>query len=862
MTDMNNSISFDKISLKQISLKGGNTYITERETDAFRVKSGAVLIYIVPLKNNEPGRRSFLYEAAEGEVFPSFIYRDMEYCHWRFCVVAVEEATIEIIENGATKLLKQRFAEKAKVKNFKKEGYEGGLVDQYRINTVTEDGFIRRSQHEREETSSNTLKLIYDAFHKNKFETGDEKTHMPLYNAMALLCARQRIAIAPFEKIKEACGDEAGVSDIARVSHFSYREVILTPGWHKEDGGAFLVFDEKKRPMVCLPKGSGSYILYDVEKGSGVPVSKRVAATIAPNAYMLYRPLPLKKIGFKDIVSFCVSGIRRADIIMLAILTVVTSLIGLLTPSISQSLYDEYIPLGAKAILFQLGCVMASFMIANIMFSIVKNLVTFRITSRMSYDMQGAIYDRTFNLPESFFRKYESAELAQHIMGAGNLVNTVASVIISMIVAAVFVVIYFCRMAGYSMKLTLVGILMIAVYSIVYYVISVRALKYKEKSVELEGKTGSIMFQFLNGISKIRIAGVEDRALYEYLKPYVKLRDNEAKENTVVNIGEVLSLVANSVFSMVLYIVIIKGELDISLGAFIAFNTVFGSFVAYALQIVQGIVSIKGERPSIERLKPILEAEPEYDDAKELPGDISGGIEINNVTFAYSEDSPNVLEGVDLNIKPGEYVGIVGPSGCGKSTLMKLLLGFEKPTSGKVYYDNKDIDNLDKRELRKKMGVVLQDGKLISGSIFENITITSPKSTVKDVQQVIKAVGLENDINEMPMGLHTVLSEDCGTISGGQQQRILIARAIISNPRILFFDEATSALDNVTQRMVCETLEQMDSTRIVIAHRLSTIINCDRIIVLNGGRVEEQGTYEELMEHKGLFYQLASRQLA
>ena len=193
--------------------------------------------------------------------------------------------------------------------------------------------------------------------------------------------------------------------------------------------------------------------------------------------------------------------------------------------------------------------------------------------------------------------------------------------------------------------------------------------------------------------------------------------------------------------------------------------------------------------------------------------------------------------------------------------MLKLLLGFEKTDSGKIYYDNKDIDGVDKRELRKKIGVVLQDGKLISGSIFENITITSPKSTTSDVKKVIQSVGLENDINEMPMGLHTVLSEDCGTISGGQQQRILIARAIISNPKILFFDEATSALDNITQAMVCETLESMKSTRIVVAHRLSTIMNCDRIIVLNEGKVEEQGTYKELMENKGLFYQLANRQL-
>lgn len=851
---------FDEMNV--FSLKGGNQYITERETDAFRVKSGCVLVYIVPLKGNTVGRRSFIYEAESGEVLPSFCYRDIEYANWRFCFVALEEATIEIISNGSTKVLRERFAQKAHIKNYKVEGYNGGLVDQYRINIVTEDGFIRRSQKDRVSTSANILRVIYDAFHSDKLGVEFEHTNNVLYNAVTLLCNRQHIQIASFEKMKEACGDEYTLSDVARISNFSYREVLLTPGWHKQDSGAFLVFDEKKKPMVCLPKGSKSYVLCDVETGTLTPVSTKVANTLSPKAFMVYRPLPAEKITWKDIASFCKKSIRTVDVAVLLFLSIVTALIGLLTPTISQKLYDEYIPLGAKTILFQLGCVMASFMVANILFSIVKNLVSFRITSRMGYDVQGALYNRLFSLPESFFRKHESADLAQRVMGAGNVVNTIGNVVITSVVAIVFIIIYLCRMASYSWKLTLIGLLMVAIYALSYYFIASAALKYKQKAAELEGKTSSIMYQFLAGISKIRIAGVEDRAMYEYMKPYIKLRDTEAKNETITDYGAVLSLISNSIFSIILYIVVIKGTQNISLGAFIAFNTVFGSFCAYIFQLIEGLISVKNQKPLIERLQPVLDEKPEYDDAMEMPGEISGGIEINNVTFAYSPDAPNVLQNIDLNIKPGEYVGLVGPSGCGKSTLMKLLLGFEKPTQGKIYYDNKDIDSIDKRELRKKMGVVLQDGKLISGSIFENITITAPGATATDVNNVIKSVGLENDIQEMPMGLHTVLSEDCGTISGGQQQRILIARAIISNPKILFFDEATSALDNVTQSMVCETLEKMDSTRIVIAHRLSTIMRCDRIIVLDAGKVVEQGTYEELMENKGLFYKLARRQMA
>jgi ATP-binding cassette subfamily C protein len=263
----------------------------------------------------------------------------------------------------------------------------------------------------------------------------------------------------------------------------------------------------------------------------------------------------------------------------------------------------------------------------------------------------------------------------------------------------------------------------------------------------------------------------------------------------------------------------------------------------------------------LDRLKPILEALPEYQEDAELPGNLTGDIEIANLDFSYEKDGNLVLKDLSVHIKSGEYIGIVGSSGCGKSTLLKLLLGFEKATSGKIFYDSKDVDGMDKRELRKKFGVVLQDGKLISGSIFDNIVIAAPGATLKDAERVAKAVGLADDIAKMPMGMHTVLSEMGGTISGGQAQRILIARAIVGKPKILFFDEATSALDNVTQAMVCESLKKLKVTRVVIAHRLSTIVDCDRILVMDQGRIVEEGNFDALMEKKGLFYELASRQM-
>jgi ATP-binding cassette subfamily C protein len=317
-----------------------------------------------------------------------------------------------------------------------------------------------------------------------------------------------------------------------------------------------------------------------------------------------------------------------------------------------------------------------------------------------------------------------------------------------------------------------------------------------------------------------------------------------------------------TLFSMVLYYLMVKNKLDLTIGSFIAFTTAFGTFSSAMLQVVASFLTVNDVKPAYDRIKPILEALPEYEEGAVMPGKIRGDIEVNNLRFSYGKDTEMVLKDLSFRIKAGEYVGIVGSSGSGKSTLLKLLLGFEKPTMGKIYYDGQDIDSLDKRELRKRFGVVLQDGQLISGSIHENITITAPQAKLNRIKEVIKEVGLQDDIASMPMGIHTLLSEEGSTISGGQKQRILIARAIIGKPKVIFFDEATSALDNTTQAKVCESLERLHATRLVIAHRLSTVERCDRILVLENGELIEEGSFQELMGKKGRFHQLALRQMS
>jgi ABC-type bacteriocin/lantibiotic exporter with double-glycine peptidase domain len=260
-------------------------------------------------------------------------------------------------------------------------------------------------------------------------------------------------------------------------------------------------------------------------------------------------------------------------------------------------------------------------------------------------------------------------------------------------------------------------------------------------------------------------------------------------------------------------------------------------------------------------IKPVLEEKPESSSGRKIVTSLSGDIEVSKLSFKYGKESPTVLDNISLKVKKGEYLAIVGKTGCGKSTLMRLLLGFENPDKGAIYYSGRDLSTLDLRSVRQKIGVVMQNGSLFPGDIFSNIIITSPWKTMDDAWEAARMAGIEDDIKAMPMGMHTMISEGAGGISGGQKQRLMIARAIIGKPQILFFDEATSALDNITQNHVAESIAKLHSTRVVIAHRLSTIKHCDRIVVIDEGKIAEEGTYDELMGLKGQFYELAIRQV-
>ena len=298
-----------------------------------------------------------------------------------------------------------------------------------------------------------------------------------------------------------------------------------------------------------------------------------------------------------------------------------------------------------------------------------------------------------------------------------------------------------------------------------------------------------------------------------------------------------------------------------SVATFIAFQAAYTAFNASLNAIMPVLEQLSVVRPLIENLKPILDAEPEVAEEKMEADVLSGAFTVKHLSFSYGEGLPEVLHDLSFSVAAGEHVAIVGRSGCGKSTLIRLLPGFELPTSGAIYYDGQDLADLDLPSVRVQMGVVLQNGQLMTGDIYRNI-VGASDLTLDDAWAAAEAAGIADEIREMPMQMQTVVSEGSTNISGGQRQRILIAKALAMKPAIVVCDEATSALDNRTQAIVTESLDRLKATRVIVAHRLSTIRHADRIIVLDEGRIAESGTFDELVAKNGLFASFVKRQVA
>lgn len=683
----------------------------------------------------------------------------------------------------------------------------------------------------------------------------------PLYGACAIVLTAAGMGLQSQGGMIAADDTGAWLAKFCRRNRLVQRQVDLKEtGWWRKDLGPLLAFRvDDGKPVALVPDALG-YLLIDPQSGSRCQVNEGVAATIAHRALMFFSGLPAGKLRFRDLLHFSLSG-SRGDYRRLILCGLAGGALGLVMPLVTRILVDSVLPGANRDELLQLVLMLTLSAFGVTAFSFSRGLAANRIRTRLGNSMQAAVIDRMLALPAPFFREHDAGDLAQRAMGMESILQKISVTAESAVFGWVFGLFSLFYLFFLDLGLGMLAIVLVGLKVIWTLALNFRALRVQRHGAKLSGEIASRVFQILSGIAKLRAQGAESRAFALWASLFSRQKSLDIK---VRRIGITLDTVDGAyglVCSMAMFAAVAFLMPDMRPGEFISFSAAFGQFLGATMALSAALTGMLAVIPLYERAVPILQTVPESSDVAQPPGVLSGAIDVSAVSFRYNADGPDVLNGLSINIRAGEFIALVGPSGCGKSTLCRLLLGFEQPQSGAIYFDGQDLAGIDRVAVRRQIGVVLQNGQLMAGDIFSNI-VGASRLSMDDAWEAVRMAGMENDLRTMPMGMHTMISEGSSTISGGQKQRLMVARAIVRKPKILLFDEATSALDNTTQAIVTKSIATLKATRIVVAHRLSTIIGADRIFFMEQGCVAESGTYDQLMQLNGRFKALAERQLA
>ena len=682
----------------------------------------------------------------------------------------------------------------------------------------------------------------------------------PLLSAMGTVARAQGITLhPPAAEILNQVQDP--IQAIARTSQIQVRRVKLAENWWQNASEPMLAFCRAdQQPVALLPTAQG-YLAFNPINRTHTPVTRAQASELLNSAYVFYRPLASALPHGLGFFRFGIQG-HESELLKVLGLGAIGTLLGMVAPQLTAVLVNDVIPNSDRALLGQLGLLLFVVAIAQLIFQISQSILTLRVQTNTGNTLQLAVWDRLLRLSPTFFRQYSSGDLVKRVLSVRQMHQQLSGATQRTLLSGLFALLNLGLMIVYSRSLAWIGIGLGALTAMFTLLSNLCALKQSRLQQQLSNTIQGLIVQLINGIPKLRVAMAEERAFAAWAKQYhqdlrLKLSLRQVSDR-VSTFNEILPLVS----ALLLFGMAVPQlqSTQLTLGTFLAFNFAFVTFIKGVADLSNTTTDLLDLIPAWEQVKTILQAKPESSHTKIHPGYLTGHVALDNVSFGYSEQGVSVLKGITIHAKPGEFVAIVGPSGSGKSTILRLLIGFETPTSGTVTYDGKDLADLDLQAVRRMLGVVLQNGRISTGSIFENIAAGALIS-LDEAWEAAKMAGIADDIEQMPMKMHTIISEGGSNLSGGQQQRLLIARALVAKPKIILMDEATSALDNQTQAIVADNLEKLNATRIVIAHRLSTIRHADRIYVINAGQVEQVGTFAELMQQEGLFARLAARQI-
>ncbi|MGA5159192.1 NHLP bacteriocin export ABC transporter permease/ATPase subunit [Streptomyces pseudogriseolus] len=681
------------------------------------------------------------------------------------------------------------------------------------------------------------------------------------YAACKLVARAAGISLAPPAQSGTGADRLDPVEQVALASRLRTRVVRLEGRWWRDDVGPLVGRRALSGAPVALLWRRGGYVAVHPSTGRETPVEKANAEEFEPRAVMFYRPLPERGLSPLRLVRFCMGG-TRGDLTGLVLSGLVTVVLGALVPLATGRVLGEYVPKAQTDLIVQVCLAVILSSVVAAAFMLLQNLTLLRLEGRVEATLQPAVWDRLLRLPTRFFTERSTGELASAAMGISAIRRMLAGVGPTVTQSVTVGAVNLALLLWFSVPMALAAMGMLVVIAGVFLGLGLWQVRWQRRLVVLTNKLNNQAFQTLRGLPKLRVAAAENYAYAAWASQFARSRELQQKAGRIKNLTAVLGAVYLPLCTLGMFM-LLAGPARGSMTAaeFLTFNTSVTMVLTSVTQLTGSFVSAVAALPLFEQIKPVLDATPEVRVASTRPGPLTGAIEARRVSFRYTDDGPLVLDDVSFEARPGEFVAVVGPSGCGKSTLLRLLIGFDRPLSGSVLYDGQDLAALDRSAVRRQCGVVLQHAQPFTGSIMDVICGSEPY-TPEEAMAAAEMAGLAEDIRRMPMGLHTIVSGS-GAVSGGQRQRLMIAQALIRRPRILFFDEATSALDNETQRTVIESTKALRATRIVIAHRLSTVLDADRVVVMEAGKVVQQGTPAELLaDTRGRLHELVRRQLA
>ena len=625
-----------------------------------------------------------------------------------------------------------------------------------------------------------------------------------------------------------------------------FRYITLSDRWWSRCTGYMMGFMADDNTPIMLEPGFTDYTFTHPKTGKLMMASKN-ADLLKQEALITCPPFTEEKLTVKSIMRYAVSCLCIYDLLYCLMACLGVTLLTMFTPYVIKLIFSEVIPSGDASQIVPIATLLFSAAAGLTLVQIARNLVVVRIKDKVEYTLQTAIMSRLLLLPATFAKEYTPGDLSNRLLSLSRVSSNLTANFLSTLLTFLFSAIMFVQFFIYGGPLLTTGIIVImlqlAAIMLEYYYTEKVQLSVNSSSSHLVG----MLFSLFSGIQKIKTSGAEFRAFHQWAKAYAPTEVYGSRQPLasfyVTGVSYCLK------FLPMIVTMFAAWHYGLALSDYIAYCAVLG-LVCKAVGQLQGITKMVSRLlPEIRLCSPIFAAKTETKSGAHVLKDITGRLEIRGLKFRYADDMPLLFDGLNLTINSGDYVALVGNSGCGKSTLMRLMLGLEQPQSGAVFYDQYNLSDISLRSLRQFcIGICMQDGQLIEGTIRDNIIFNNPLLTDDDAWEAARMAALDKDIQQFPLGMDTPTTVDGKGVSGGQRQRILIARALVRKPKILFLDEATSALDNISQHIVTENLAKIKCTRIVIAHRLSTIQHCNRIIMLRNGRVEADGTYEELKD--------------